>query len=157
MNIEDAAKLLELKAPFTSSQAKTNYRRLAMKHHPDKGGNTEKMKRLNEAYSLCSMGIKFGSCPKIDLSGVKFKTKKHSINIHGVISWFSSQILEHLITTNGNILRADRAENLYLKMLEESLELRAAIGEKNKKKIIKKCASVASFAMIIADSARRKL
>lgn len=32
------------------AEAKQNYRRLSMGHHPDKGGDTEEMKQLNEAY-----------------------------------------------------------------------------------------------------------
>jgi len=30
--------------------AKANYRRLSMEYHPDRGGDIEAMKRLNEAY-----------------------------------------------------------------------------------------------------------
>ncbi len=31
-------------------EAKVNYRRLSMKHHPDKGGDIEAMQQLNTAY-----------------------------------------------------------------------------------------------------------
>ena len=34
----------------TLQELKTTYRRLAMKHHPDRGGDTETMKRINAEY-----------------------------------------------------------------------------------------------------------
>lgn len=37
--------------PFTSTELKNNFRALAKQHHSDKGGDDEKMKKLNDAYS----------------------------------------------------------------------------------------------------------
>ena len=51
MNLESAKELLELSGNFTLEQVKQNYHRLSLKHHPDKGGDPEKFKELNEAWS----------------------------------------------------------------------------------------------------------
>lgn len=41
---------LQLGTPYTEKEIKTAYRNLAMKHHPDKGGNEEIFKLLTKAY-----------------------------------------------------------------------------------------------------------
>ena len=38
----------------TAEEIKKSYRELAKKHHPDKGGNEEEFKKINEAYSILS-------------------------------------------------------------------------------------------------------
>ena len=38
----------------SSKEIKTAYRKLAMKHHPDKGGDTEVFKRITGAYDVLS-------------------------------------------------------------------------------------------------------
>ena len=38
--------------PETLEELKAQYRKLAMKHHPDKGGDTETMKKVNVEYDL---------------------------------------------------------------------------------------------------------
>jgi DnaJ-class molecular chaperone len=45
-----------LGVPRTASQEeiKAKYRELAMRYHPDKGGNDEKMKEVNQAYDILS-------------------------------------------------------------------------------------------------------
>ena len=46
-------------SPSSSEAAiKKAYRKLAAKHHPDRGGNEEKFKEINEAYSMVSSGKK---------------------------------------------------------------------------------------------------
>jgi hypothetical protein len=47
-------KELEIDVPesnITLDMVKSQYRKLSMIHHPDKGGCTEKMQRINEAYT----------------------------------------------------------------------------------------------------------
>ena len=36
----------------SDSEIKKAYRKLSMKHHPDKGGDPEQFKKINEAYML---------------------------------------------------------------------------------------------------------
>jgi len=44
--------ILEMEYTATSDEIKKNYRKLALKHHPDRGGDQEKFKELANAYEL---------------------------------------------------------------------------------------------------------
>ena len=46
--------ILSLEKTANESQIKKAYRKLAMKHHPDKGGDPEKFKKVSEAYEILS-------------------------------------------------------------------------------------------------------
>ena len=48
----EALKELELEDPVGNDIIREQYRRLAMKHHPDRGGETEKLQRINTAVSI---------------------------------------------------------------------------------------------------------
>ena len=50
--IEKALNILSLPKLISREDVKTQYRFLAKKNHPDKGGNAEKMEQLNAAYAL---------------------------------------------------------------------------------------------------------
>lgn len=47
-----ALSLLELDEQASDQQIKQSWRRLAMRHHPDRGGDEELLKQLNQAVSL---------------------------------------------------------------------------------------------------------
>ena len=49
---EEALAVLGLKDPIYNEEIKNQYRRLAMKNHPDRGGNTEKLQKINDALAL---------------------------------------------------------------------------------------------------------
>ena len=59
---------LELELPIDADEEeiKLKYRHLANIHHPDKGGDEEKFKRIKEAYEILSDSIRRKS---YDLSG----------------------------------------------------------------------------------------
>ncbi len=44
----------------TKEDLKTQYRQLALQHHPDRGGNAEKMKTINSAYKSVERWITKG-------------------------------------------------------------------------------------------------
>lgn len=46
--------LLNVNKNATSSEIKKSYRKLAMKHHPDKGGDSELFKKITEAFQVLS-------------------------------------------------------------------------------------------------------
>lgn len=49
---QDALKLLDLDTSATDKEIKHAWRRLAMQHHPDRGGDEEQIKALNQAVSV---------------------------------------------------------------------------------------------------------
>ena len=49
---QQALDMLELDSSATDKEVKRAWRRLAMKHHPDRGGDEEQIKALNHAVSL---------------------------------------------------------------------------------------------------------
>lgn len=54
LSIEECLVILELPSYKSPSQLKTQYRKLANIHHPDKGGDENKFKILTEAYETLS-------------------------------------------------------------------------------------------------------
>ena len=52
--MSDHYSMLEIERSSTPEEIKTAYRKLARKHHPDKGGDPEKFKKISEAYSVLS-------------------------------------------------------------------------------------------------------
>ena len=50
----DYYNILEIKPPSNAQEIKKSYYRLAMKHHPDKGGDQQKFKEISEAYQVLS-------------------------------------------------------------------------------------------------------
>lgn len=51
-NREAALAELGLKDPIDDESIKKEYRRLAMLHHPDRGGDTDKLQKINDALAL---------------------------------------------------------------------------------------------------------
>jgi DnaJ family protein A protein 2 len=50
--MSDPFQVLGVKKDADKETIKKAYRKLAMKHHPDKGGDEDKFKNINEAYSI---------------------------------------------------------------------------------------------------------
>lgn len=48
---------LELEDPVTPADIKHQYRRLAMLHHPDRGGSEERLRRINAALAVLESGL----------------------------------------------------------------------------------------------------
>ena len=49
---QQALATLELKEPVCMNDVSTQYRKLAMKYHPDRGGSTEKIQSINNAMTI---------------------------------------------------------------------------------------------------------
>jgi DnaJ-class molecular chaperone len=50
MNFNEAKTLLELPDNFNNENVKQNYHQLSLKHHPDKGGDTQTFVKIKQAY-----------------------------------------------------------------------------------------------------------
>ena len=50
--MDDLYEILELTKEASEDDIKKAYKKLAMKHHPDKGGNAENFKKINEAFKI---------------------------------------------------------------------------------------------------------
>jgi len=51
---EDYYKILGVSKSASQDEIKKAYRKLALEHHPDKGGNEEEFKKVNQAYQILS-------------------------------------------------------------------------------------------------------
>lgn len=51
---KDYYDILGVKKTASAEEVKRAYRKLAHEHHPDKGGDTERFKQINEAYQILS-------------------------------------------------------------------------------------------------------
>jgi phosphoribosyl-ATP pyrophosphohydrolase len=159
MKISEAIKVLRLPAVFNAKRAKSAYRVAAQSAHPDKGGTHAAMKRVNEAYILVCAGIDFGIAPKIDVSGVDFKPYRPKPSMRAVVKWFAEQMHRKLTENRHKKFswRKESGHSLFRKLRKECVELEEAMERRDKDDIIKECADVANFAMMIADNAKRKL
>ena len=56
MSAAEAEQILGLSGRYSASEVKSSYRKMSLKHHPDKGGSTEMMKKVNAAYEMLKKG-----------------------------------------------------------------------------------------------------
>ena len=56
MSASEAEQILGLSGRYSASEVKSSYRKMSLKHHPDKGGSTEMMKKVNAAYEMLKKG-----------------------------------------------------------------------------------------------------
>ena len=70
--MKDYYSILGITKNATESEIKTAYRKLAKKHHPDRGGNTTKFQEIQEAYSVLSDPKKRQQYDNPKRSGVQY-------------------------------------------------------------------------------------
>lgn len=78
--IQSARDVLGLAGSFTEEELKLAYRRASAQHHPDKGGSTEMMKKVNTAYELLKkeVGVVRKDSPEPQYSGYSRTTRHRS-------------------------------------------------------------------------------
>jgi len=77
LTVDEAKDLLELKEGWDKDSLKDAYRKAALKHHPDTGGDLETMKKVNEAYELLQKSTSYKSGDsKTDWDAINEKYKK---------------------------------------------------------------------------------
>jgi DnaJ-class molecular chaperone len=52
--MKDLYKILNVSKDASENEIKSSYRKLALEHHPDRGGDAEKFKDINQAYEILS-------------------------------------------------------------------------------------------------------
>lgn len=77
---KDYYKILGLQKSASSDEIKRAYRRLAQQYHPDKGGDPEKFKEINEAYQVLSDPQKR---PQYDQFGTTFEQARQGGGFSG--------------------------------------------------------------------------
>lgn len=80
----DPYKVLGLQPGASKEEAKKAYRKLAMKHHPDRGGDESKFKEVTEAYERIESGNVYGPRKhntQTDFSDFEDIFKEYNINV----------------------------------------------------------------------------
>ena len=84
---------LELPKTCTSEEIKQKYRILAQLHHPDKGGDVEKFKRMKLAYEVLSDPIKR---EHYDSTGDHYSDVNLDSEVMGRLAVMVSQFVQHI-------------------------------------------------------------
>ena len=84
---------LELPKTCTSDEIKQKYRILAQLHHPDKGGDVEKFKRMKLAYEVLSDPIKR---EHYDSTGDHYNDVNLDSEVMGRLAVMVSQFVQHI-------------------------------------------------------------
>ena len=108
---------LEISIDATDEEIKSQYRTLAMIHHPDKGGDEEKFKRIKEAYEILSDPIRRKA---YEISG----NAETNLQIRNAA-------LDHIAQMMGQIVPQfnSEADDLFAIMREEVIKIRQSMLE----------------------------
>ena len=110
---------LELEVSFdaTDEEIKSQYRALAMIHHPDKGGDEEKFKRIKEAYEILSDPIRRKAYELSDNAETNLQIRNAA--------------LDHIAQMMGQIVPQfnSEADDLFAIMREEVIKIRQSMLE----------------------------
>ena len=108
---------LEISIDATDEEIKSQYRTLAMIHHPDKGGDEEKFKRIKEAYEILSDPIRRKA---YEISG----NAETNLQIRNAA-------LDHIAQMMGQIVPQfnSEADDLFAIMREEVITIRQSMLE----------------------------
>lgn len=59
-SLKEALEMLELSESFTLDSAKSAYKKMVVKHHPDRGGDTETLQKINAAFEYIKTYLENG-------------------------------------------------------------------------------------------------
>ena len=103
---------LELPNDADEEEIKLKYRHLANIHHPDKGGDEEKFKRIKEAYELLSDPIRRKS---YDMSGDAESNLQIRNNAIDHINQMLNSVIPNFDAEAGDLLQEMRAQIMSIK------------------------------------------
>ena len=104
MSASDAEQLFGLTGRYTAADVKKIWRKLSLQHHPDRGGSTEMMKKVNVAYDLLKSGgnvKKMSQQDKADKFWAEMNKNKAAAIKHIEKNFDSSVYLKHLEKVTG--------------------------------------------------------
>ena len=104
MSASEAEQLFGLTGRYTATDVKKIWRKLSLQHHPDKGGSTEMMKKVNVAYDLLKSGgnvKKMSQQDKADKFWAEMNKNKAAAIKHIQDNFDSSVYLKHLEKVTG--------------------------------------------------------
>ena len=104
MSAPEAEQLFGLSGNYTASDVKKIWRKMSLQHHPDRGGSTEMMKKVNAAYDLLKRGgtvKKMSQQDKAEKYWTQINKNKAIAKKHIEKTFDSSIYLKHLETVTG--------------------------------------------------------
>ena len=113
MSASEAEQLFGLTDRYTAADVKKIWRKLSLQHHPDKGGSTEMMKKVNAAYDLLKSGGTVKKMSQQDKAAKYWKkiNKNRDIAKKHIEKEFDSSIyVKHLETVTGLKFEIDNEE-----------------------------------------------
>ena len=104
MSAPEAEQLFGLTGTYTSADVKKIWRKLSLQHHPDKGGSTQMMQKVNAAYDILKRGgtvKKMSQQDQADKYWEEINKNKEIVIKHIKKNFDSSVYLKHLETVTG--------------------------------------------------------
>jgi molecular chaperone DnaJ len=141
---KDYYKVLGIEKNASKEEIKKAYRKLALKYHPDRGGDQEKFKEINEAYQILSNTEKRAQYDQFGSAGFEagagqgsggFQGGYYSGNMEDIFSNFggfsrSGDIFEDLFSQAFSQVQVEANIRLTQAVLGAELEFQIEGGEK---------------------------
>ena len=108
MSASEAEQILGLSGRYTSAQVKSSYRKMSLKHHPDKGGSTEMMKKVNAAYEILKKGSSSSSSRRSSSVNMAERTEQVEKQLDKVMRSASKEIIRRMKKFTGLSFKVDR-------------------------------------------------
>ena len=91
MSAPEAFKILGIDSSTTQDELKKVYRKLSIENHPDRGGDTDKMQDINNAYEVAKMhvGSPVGGVGKVDWDEIH---EKYRVALREIVADFESKM-----------------------------------------------------------------
>ena len=96
MSASEAEQILGLSGRYTSAQVKSSYRKMSLKHHPDKGGSTEMMKKVNAAYEILKKGSSSSSSRRSSSVNMAERTEQVEKQLDKVMRSATKEIIRRM-------------------------------------------------------------
>ena len=96
MSASEAEQILGLSGRYSAAEVKSSYRKMSLKHHPDKGGSTEMMKKVNAAYEMLKKGSSSSSSRRSSSVNMAERTEQVEKQLDKVMKSASKEIIRRM-------------------------------------------------------------